>query len=77
MSLLHRVNTFFIKKNVKIFKKLYLIIRDIGILSEMCMGFSQNAVCNLCVNLFNLFVYILKLINRIVPDKTFSPFLKR
>ena len=39
----------------------------------MCMGFSQNAVCNLCVNLF---VYILKLINRIVPDKTFPPSYK-
>ena len=42
---------------VEIFGKFYLIIRDIAIVSELCMEFVKKTVFIFCVNLFIILLF--------------------
>ena len=46
-----------LSKYVKIFEKLYLIIRNIAIVSELCMEFGKKTDFILCVNLFIILLF--------------------
>ena len=50
--------TNYAEKYVKIFENFYLIIRDIAILSEICMEFGNQIFIIMCVNLFIMLLFL-------------------